>query len=345
MLTKAKGTDELVMKKTSFIAAVPIMLLSLHFAQAGVSIVKNGSFEDDGYIGDIDVKAPRYWCDVNLPSGKFDGYVGWYGATHGDYALTIRVEPNPTAAGDIATISQQVYLEGVNKIIFDVTLSSALSFIPWDSKVRSAVVLLDGNDIWDSNNFPPNGQGEYFNQEVDINGIDAGQHTLSLAVRTNKNNSPVVDYYADWDFVKFDTYCGGFGYLPEDFDQDCYVDMSDLRLLAEAWLTEGPGQRCDLSEDGIIDFKDFSLFAKFWKANSYWENWGNDNCYAMELLLSDIDDSGEVDYGDILMLAGDWLNTGDCIRADLNFDGEVDFKDFAVLAGDWRQRSWLYWAN
>ncbi len=322
------------------------MLLSLHFAQAGVSIVKNGSFENDGPIGDIKVNAPRYWCEVNLPAGKFDGYVGGYGATHGDYALTIRVEPNPTAAGDMAIVSNQVYLEeDVNKIIFDVTLSSALSFIPWDSGVRSAVVLLDGNDIWDSNNFPPAAQGEYFDQEVDINGIGAGLHTLLLAVRTNKNDSPVVDYYADWDFVKFDKYCGGFGYLPEDFDNDCYVDISDVRVLAEAWLTEVPGQRCDLSADGVVDFKDFSLFADYWKANSYWANWGDDNCYAMELVPGDIDDSGEVDYGDILMLAADWLATGDCMSTDLNSDGVVDFKDFTVFAGDWRQRSWLYWTN
>ncbi|UCE99894.1 MAG: hypothetical protein JSV82_02180, partial [Planctomycetota bacterium] len=268
------------------------------------------------------------------------------GATHGDYALTIRVETNPTTAGDMAIVSQQVYLgEDVNSIIFDVTLSSALSFIPWDSNVRSAVVLLDGNDIWDSNDFPPSGQGEYFDQQVDINGIGAGVHTLSLAVRTNKNDSPDIDYYADWDFVKFDTYCGGLGYLPEDFDQDCYVDMNDFRQLIDRWLVEGPGERYDLLPDGIIDFHDFAFFAEVWQDNTDWQNWGNDNCYEVELLLGDIDYSGEVDYGDILELADSWLDAGGCNKADLNFDGIVDFKDFAVLTRDWQKRSWLYWVQ
>lgn len=341
--------DEVVMKKTSFIAVIPIMLLSLHFAQADVSIVKNGSFEYDDrsidYITEQDT--PYRWCDVNLPEFKFVGAL-WSGgsATHGNYYLDIYTNDWASfEVNDMGTISRQVYLQDANEIIFDVTLYT-WPYGPWAPSERSVVLLIDDEEVnvdWDPNMEGPDLKGSYEGLYiVEEKYKDSNSHKLSLGLKVNTGGYPDAEYHSEWDFVKFDTYCGGFGYLPEDFDQDCYVDMGDLRVLAEAWLTEGPGQRCDLFEDGIIDFKDFSLFAEFWKANSYWGNWGDDNCYAMELLLSDIDDSGEVDYGDILSLAGDWLNTGDCIGADLNLDGVVDFKDFAVLAGDWRQRSWLY---
>jgi hypothetical protein len=316
------------------------------------SIIKNGSFEADGYINDISAEAPQYWCDVSLPANKFYGYVDsdWgtqgYG-TEDPYSLTIFSYKYGTfAVNDTGAVSQQVYFEeDVNELIFDVKLATSSGV--WDPAKRTALVIIDGNEVWESNSVGTDVRGEYLDQSyvVEDKYKDGNPHTLSLALRANVSGTPYIYYYAQWDFIKFDKYCGGFGYLPEDFDGDCYVDTSDLRVLAEAWLTEVPGQRCDLSGDGVIDFKDFSFFANYWKANSFWENWGNSNCYAMELLLSDIDDSGEVDYGDILMLADDWLNTGDCIRADLNFDGVVDFKDFAVLAGDWRQKSWLYWVN
>lgn len=342
-LVSTQGAEKAVMKKTTSIAAVMVVLLLAHSVQAGVSIVKNGSFEADGSIGDIKVVAPRYWCDVNLPDDKFTGYVGEYWTTHGDYALTIRVEPEPTVAGDIAMVSEQVYLGGVNKIIFDVKLSSALSFIPWDSNVRSAVVLIDGNDIWDSNNFQPNEQGEYLNQEVDVNGIDgASLHALSLAVRTNVDDLPDVDYYADWDFVKFDTHCGGFGYLPEDLDQDCFVDMNDLKVLAEVWLVEEPSQRYDLFKDGIVNFRDFAFLAEYWKSNSYWGNWGDDNCYEMELLASDLNYDGIVNLVDFAVLSSDWMKEGNCINCDIDNSGAVDYKDLSIMSDEWLLKSWLY---
>ena len=340
------------MKKPSFIAAIPIMLLLLNSAQAGVSIIKNGSFEYDDrsidYITEQD--APYRWCDVNLPEFKFVGAL-WSGgsATHGNYYLDIYTNDWASfKVNDVGTISQQVYLQDANEIIFDVTLYT-WPYSPWAPSERSVVLLIDDEEVnvdWDPNMEGSDLRGSYEGLYiVEEKYKDSSSHKLSLGLKVNTGGYPDAEYHSEWDFVKFDTYCGGFGYLPEDFDRDCYVDMSDLRLLAEAWLVEDPNQRCDLSEDGIIDFKDFSLFAKFWKANSYWENWGDDNCYAMELLISDIDDSGEVDYGDILAISSNWLDEGDCISADLNLDGVVDFKDFSVLAGDWRQKSWLYWVQ
>ena len=247
----------------------------------------------------------------------------------------------------MGTVSQQVYFEeDVNELIFDVKLATGWDD-PWDPAKRTAFVLIDGNEVWESNSVGSDVRGEYLDQSYTVEDQykDANTHTLTLGLRANVSGTPFIEYYAQWDFIKFDKYCGGLGYLSGDFDLDCYVDMNDFKQLIDVWLMEAPSQKYDLFKDGIIDFHDFALFAQYWMANSYWENWGDDNCYEVELLISDIDDSGEVDYGDMLVLVDNWLDTGSCNRADINFDGIVDFKDFAILTRDWQQRSWLYWVQ
>ncbi|MBA7666402.1 hypothetical protein ES703_74482 [subsurface metagenome] len=400
------------MKKATVAAVIMVILLLAHWAQGGVSMVRNGSFENDGVIPDIAAKAPQYWCDVNLPVDKFGGKVDTVWSTYGDYSLTLYSEALGTFdANDMATVSQQVYLTDVNQILFDIKLSTNWATIPWDSSKRSAILLIDGNIVWDSNtSLGPNANGEYLNQTVDVNQIykDANSHTLSLGIRTNiAEEDPYIYYLAQWDFVKFDTHCGGFGYLPEDLNRDCYVDILDLGMLAEEWLGEEPAYNCDLfgddegivnlrdfaifasywrddtcqqsnwcggsdfdrsrtidfadlrifaeywlepvvtllsdlNTDGAINFKDVAIFANGWLDNTDWENWQDDNCYEMELLAGDIDDSGEVYYGDILMLADNWLSEGRCIRADINEDNIVNFLDFAIIADEWLLKSWLY---
>jgi hypothetical protein len=398
------------MKKVTVIAAITVMLLLSLWALGGVCMVRNGSFENDGVINFIAAEdPPQYWCDVNIPSDKFSGWVSTGWKTHGGYSLTFYSGFATFTAGDMATVSQQVYLADVNEIIFDVTLGTIGGYT-WDPNERSAVLLIDGNVVWDSNtSLGPNADGEYLNQTVDVNQIykDANSHTLSLAMKANKDKTEwYYEYLLQWDFVKFDTHCGGFGYLPEDLNRDCYVDFLDFAMLAGQWLAEEPAYNCDLladdesivnlrdfaifasywqdsacgplngcggsdfdgsrtvdfadlmifaeywlepvvalsdlNTDRVVDFKDVAIFAGGWLDNTDWENWQEDNCYEMELLAGDVDDSGEVYYGDILMLADNWLSEGKCIRADINKDDVVNFLDFAIIADEWLLRSWLY---
>jgi len=345
------GGVRAVMKKAIVIGVMMLNLLLANSAKAGVSLIRNGSFEGDGRIADITAEAPRYWCDVNLPEGKFRGWVDSDWSTHGygdGNSLTLSSEPFTTfTAGDTATVSQQVYLTDVNeKIIFDVALSGTHTDFPWTSEKFSAILQIDGNDVWDSNDWLPDENGEYTIKVNNINVNDANLHTLSLAMRANKSDTHITQYLVRWDFVRFDTYCGGFGYLPEDLNYDCYVDFLDFAMLAGRWLEQNPAYEYDLFEDGVVDEYDVMVFAGGWMTNSDSNNWGDDNCYEVELPAGDIDDSGEVGLGDVSVLAGDWPGAADCsIRADLNEDGVVDFGDFAVLAGQWRQRSWLYGLN
>ncbi len=337
----------MVMKKITVIGAVVIMLVLAHWTQAGVSLIRNGSFENDGGISPITAEdAPQYWCDVNWPedASKFGGKVNTDWSTYGDYSLTLYSKPGSAFVdGDTVTISQQVYLMDVNEIIFDIKLTGTHSAFPWTSEKFSALVLIDGNGVWDSNVSVPDENGEYTIEVNNININDANLHTLSLAMRANKTDTHITQYRVRWDFVKFDTHCGGFGYLPEDLNHDCYVDMKDLEMLLGQWLVEDPNYEYDLFEDGIVNFYDFVFFAEYWMTNSDWENWQDENCYEVELLAGDIDDSGQVDLRDVSIFTSDWLAPVDCdTRADINGDGVVNFEDFAVLAEEWWLKSWLY---
>ena len=321
------------MVKRIVLMAVIIMLLSGK-SQAGVSVVVNGSFENDGPINPITEEdtPQKWWCDANLPSGQFGGSVsdtGW--ATHGDcYLALYSYDWEEFDVNDMAIISQWVELEDVNEIIFDVNLSTYWDE-PWDPAKRTAVLLIENKIVWESSNEGADVRGDYFDQTytVDPNYKVPGLQKLSLGIRANVYEFMSFVYYrVQWDFVKFDTHCGGFGYLPEDLNQDCYVNMLDLEMLAGQWLAEDPNEEYDLYRDGIVDFRDFAFFAEYWMCNTYWENWQDDNCYELGLLATDLNGDGIVNFRDFAILAKDWE--------------PGDYDDISILADEWLLKSWLY---
>lgn len=331
------------MKRETIFAAIMVMFVLGGGVQAGISVLMNGSFEDNGYIADIAVEHPKHWCDVNIPTDKFAGWIGLNWKTRGNYSLTLYSGFATFTAGDMATVSQQVYLTDVNQIVFDLRLE-AMGGYPWDPKERSGLLLIDGSVVWDSNDWAPDANSEYRDQGVEVNEIykDANLHRLSLAIRANKGKTELFyEYLARWDFVKFDTHCGGFGYLPEDLNLDCYVDMGDLEVLAGRWLEQNPDYKYDLfqDEDDIVNLRDFAVLTDAWQDCT---NWQDADCVEVKLLDTDLNDDGIVDCGDISVLAENWLAEGDCIRADLNEDATVNFQDYAIVTGDWSRKSWIY---
>jgi len=338
------------MRKVRVIAVLTMgLVIFVNPVYGGASLIRNGSFESDGAIN-ITEEVPESWCDVNAPADKFDGWIDTDWSTHGyaedHHSLTLSTEAFATfEKGDMVTVSQQVYLTDVNQIIFDLELTGTYSSFPWDPEKLSGLLLIDGTVVWDSNDLGPDSEGEYFDIAVDVNEIyrDSNSHTLSLAMRANISEMHLTSYLARWDFVKFNAYCGGFGYLPEDFNYDCFVDFRDFAMLGDIWMSDNPAWKYDLSEDGVIDGNDLMVFTLGWLDCSYWENWDANNCYEVTLPAVDVDESGEVDYGDISILQGYWLAEGDCTtRVDISKDGFIDFKDFAYIAEEWGTRSWLY---
>lgn len=334
------------MNKRICIAAMIMAAQCVSSAPAGISMIMNGSFEKNGIIEDISQDVPWRWCDVNVPQGKFSGWVYDDWSTYGDYSLTLATGVQQFVAGDIATVAQQVWLRDVKEIVFDLDLSSGWpAFFPWDPAKRTALAKIDNDIVWDSDDLPIV-NGVYSGQiTVSIGGYDANiPHNLSLAMRVNKNGWADMDYYARWDFVRFDTYCGGFGFMPADINRDCYVDMLDLEELARQWLADGPAEKYDLFRDegNTVNFRDYAVFAQHWATNTDANNWPDDNCFVMEMSDADIDYNGIVNMADFAVIANDWGMKGPCIEGDIDISGEVDYKDIAVLKGDWLVKSWLY---
>jgi hypothetical protein len=341
-----------MIRKAFFIGLTVVVLVIANCADAEVSRVINGSFEADGYISNIEANPPQHWPDVNLLSGKFGGYVSDIWSSHDGNSVSIYSKAlEKYNSGEMGKISQEVYLEDdVNEIIFDLKLSASSGV--WNADKRSAVMLIDGVIVWDSNDWAADANSEYRNQSVyigDVNGVgDANLHTLTLALRSNVTETALpsyVEYRSRWDFVKFDIHCGGLGYLAEDFNHDCYIDFGDYAMLANYWLEEvyGPNDIYDLTEDdGLVDVNDIGIFADGWLDNTDWRNWGDDNCYMVELLESDLNGDGTVDFRDFGILAGDWLSTGECMGSDIDCSGTVNWGDVSRLAGEWLMRDWLY---
>jgi hypothetical protein len=320
-------------------------------AEAGVSLIKNGSFENDGLIGMVTAQdKPQYWCEVNIPASKFTGFVGQQWAIHGDYSLTLYSNNNATfQLGDAAIIAQQVYMQDVNRITFDVELTTNWADIDWDPNLFTALLMVDGNVLWDSNQLEWLGNGWYHVEVNDVNMGGGEPHLLSLGIRANAQApTPYYMWYiARWDFLKFDTHCGGFGYLPSDTDKNCYCDPNILDIvgLSDYWLTAGAPSQYDRNGDGIVNFTDFAVITNDWLLSSNWLDYGSEIFVEPELILleSDLNDDGIVDYWDLAEMASAWLGAGgDCVRADLNNDGVIDLYDFGIVANDWQATGTLY---
>ena len=174
---------------------------------------------------------------------------------------------------------------------------------------------------------------------------DANSHWLSVGIRVNVDEdfySYSPKYKTQWDFVKFDAHCGGFGYLAADFNRDCFVDFSDFAILAGRWLEDGIAYENDLILDGVIDGFDLMFLAQDWLNSTYWQDWQNDNCYEVELLASDIGGDGIVNFQDFAVIVGQLGDSGDCLMADVDNSGEVDYRDILVLSEQWLQIDWAY---
>jgi hypothetical protein len=315
------------MKTATVIGAVIVMVLACNNMKAAVSEIVNGSFEDDGYIADITVQEPNGWSDVNVPVDKFAGWVSSDGVTDGYFNLTLySYWYVGFEAEDIAMVSQDVCLTDVNEIVFDLKLQT-YPFNQWDPGKRSAVVMIDGAEIWDSDDYLPDAGGVYRGRVV-VDFVDRNMHKLSLGIKADANETLLdVDtmYYAHWDSVKFNCHCGGSGFLLEDFSRNCYVDMSDVQILANVWLNEvvsddDPNGRYNLYRNdeidpqGFINFFDFAVFAG----------------------------TGDVNMPELKILVEKWLDTVDPDDEynlyhvdDIHPFRIINFLDFAIFADSW----------
>jgi len=256
----------------SVLQLVFVALLLVAAGPVGVAVceIVNGSFEDDGYISDIAQTEPNGWS-ADVSASEFAGYVYMDWPTDGIYNLTLHSLRATFAAGDMATISQDLDLSNADEIIFDLKLDSDWS--AWDSEICSAVVLIDGDVVWTSDGQVANDEGELVDQRCPVAAQyrTAGMHEVSLGLRMNADGMFWERYYTDWDLVELTLLCGGGGLLPGDFNGDCLVDADDLTLMGVMWLADvaadSPYNLSDVQEEGAgatVNGFDFAVFGANW---------------------------------------------------------------------------------
>ncbi|HBG78054.1 MAG TPA: hypothetical protein DDW84_04285 [Phycisphaerales bacterium] len=325
-----------------------IVLLIICFAVFAVggasaaSLMTNGSFEDDGHaIGDITSTKPVGW-NVNIGS-KFGGEITGDWKTRGSYSLLLYSYIDSVFnQTDFAEVSQQVDLTDANEIIFDIYLAGyEYDVIPWNGSKIAAYVRIDNstNDLWAS---PADADGEYNAVRVPLDSNLTGIHTLRFGIRSKASERLFASYYAYWDFIKLDAFCGGNGYLEADFNRDCYVDFDDVDVLAQNWLRSDLAPADDLIDirpDGKINLSDFVVLANQWLLCTDWQD---ANCVEVPLALNaDINLDGIVNILDYSILIANW-GVPTNLKADINGSGTVDYNDLAIMNAQWLEKSWLY---
>jgi len=261
--------------------AMMSMLFITGWAQAGICEIVNGSFEDDGLIGDIIAQEPNGW-DVNVPSGKFTGQTEASWSTDGRFSLFLSSKWfKAFVAGDAAIVSQDVFLDDVNEITFDLKLDTYTG-LGWNPNNATAVVMIDDEIVWEPNGASTDIRGVYTGQgyAVEDKYRDEKPHKLSFGLRVNVDTEKgFVEFYRVWwDSINCVIYCGGGGLLAGDFNRDCFVDMNDLEQAADLWLHEVDSydkhnlfRDDDLAGYGTINFFDLAILADNWLLRSYKE--------------------------------------------------------------------------
>ncbi len=313
-------------KRVMVIGVTMVMLLAGNLARSEGCAIVNPSFEDDGWIDDIAVQEPNGWS-VDIPVDKFTGYIYTDWATDRTYNLTLHSEWKTFDAGDMATLSQEVDLVNVERIVFDVKLDKHSYSVPeWNPNAASALLLIDDEVVWESNSVGSDLRGEYRGQvyTVEDKYRAEGAHKLSLGIRINEGGSLYGDrYFTFWDAIDCNLFCGGGGLLEGDIDHDCCVDANDLKELAGLWLSDeiDPDDKAnlfhgddDVTSYGTINFLDFAIYAG---------GWDGDMVGLRELAAIWLQ---QVDRDDPYNLFGD---------DDVAPSGFINFFDFTVIADTW----------
>ncbi len=220
---------------------VTLMLTTGNSLGAADCSVANGSFESFGLLGSISLAQLDGW-DVAVPESTFSGRIETSWPTDGSHNLMLAANWFMTfASGDMATVSQQMLLDDVEKIVFDLKLET-LNKSAWGRGTCTAVVLIDNDVVWEPDLARADLRGEYRDQAVTVDDKyrDGRLHRLTFGLRMNEDGTFWETYKSFWDSIEcVARTCSGAS-LPGDFNQDCFVNVDDLMLLAGRWLTEVP---------------------------------------------------------------------------------------------------------
>jgi hypothetical protein len=262
------GRDEVV-------SAVVVVLLAVSCVGAADCGLINAGFEDDAQINNISVLDPTGW-DANLPAGKFQGYVSSDWATGGHYSLTLYSDWFVIfVPGDMAIVSQEMMLDDVDTISFDLKLNTR-GYTPWDPNICSAVVVVDHDVVWTSGFGQADIRGEYLDQTyaVDAKYRDGRPHRLGVGLQMHVAGMLFERYASSWDSLECVPLTSAAQPVPGDFNGDGFIDLSDLVLLGARWLDPvglaDPYNLSGIDDDefgGVVNFYDFAVLGVNWRAS------------------------------------------------------------------------------
>jgi hypothetical protein len=113
------------------------------------------------------------------------------------------------------------------------------------------------------------------------------------------------------------------------------VEVSDLMVLMDEWLADGPVTLVDMAPeggDGIVNLSDWQRFAMAWKTTQGQPGYDSDCDLAPET------PDGLIDELDMCVFADQWLYRS-ARYADIAPvgapDGKVNMLDYCVLAENW----------
>ena len=190
-------------------------------------------------------------------------------------------EKNGISGPSVSKISQDIVLDDVNEITFDLKLDT-YSGLAWDPNIATAIVMIDDEIVWEPNSAKANIRGEYIDQSYAVQDKfrDGNPHKLSIGLKINVDTqSGFFEFYRlRWDSINCVIFCDGGGLLPGDFNRNCLVDAGDLQQVADVWLLEvESGDKYNLFRDddldgiGTINFYDLAILADNWLLTSYIE--------------------------------------------------------------------------
>jgi len=269
------------MRNLIAVGAMMSMLLATGWVNAEVCEIVNGSFEDDGPINDITAREPNGW-EPNVPSGKFTASIDASWSTDGQFSLFLSsVWFKAFDANDTAIVSQDVFLNDVNEITFDLKLDT-YTVHAWDPNIATTLMMIDDQIVWEPNSASADIKGEYLGQSYAVQDKyrDGNPHKLSVGLKINidKQSGFVEFYRVWWDSIDCVLYCDGGGLLAGDFNRDCLVDTDDLQQVADVWLFEVESEDVlnlyrddDLAGIGTINFYDLAILADNWLLTSFIE--------------------------------------------------------------------------
>lgn len=166
-------------------------------------------------------------------------------------------------------------------------------------------------------------------KSIDSNGKCLTKMPIFMAVKSKQENS--ITFISDYFYAMNDCYSQGVFYDNQSNQYVCIPVIRDGNLAVSQIAIEEYG---DFNFDGIVNSKDFAIFAEKLKLTT------QDEKYDM---MFDYDKDNKIDNKDLFLFVKSWLKHSN--KADFNIDGKINLIDYSMLCHNFGDVNPLYDLN